>query len=277
MGEGRGTLTLNPNPPEFDEFGDVLTGWESKPIDTKRATLPVVELECSLEYVKSGRVERVNDAPATRQIYRITGPKIKSALFFTTAGPGLTSGRFLVHNAKGRVESVVELRDIKPVVEEVPTIPCHPGCFPAGTLVRVANRTVPIETLRVGDDVISISPDGQAATRKIEHVFSTKSRLFELRTDHSRLFTTRTQPVCLAAGGFQTVRELKPGDRIWHWNDGERQAGVVKGIVATDRVEQVFNLIVGDSAIFIAEDFLVRGKPPAIHAAPLRAVRHHQD
>jgi hypothetical protein len=31
----------------------------------------------------------------------------------------------------------------------------------------------------------------------------------------------------------------------------------------TGREEPVFNLIVGESAIFVAEDFLVRGKPPA--------------
>jgi hypothetical protein len=225
--------------------------------------LPLVELECSLEYVKSGHVERITNVPTTRQIYRIRGPKIKSALFFATEGPALTSGRLLVHNAKGRVESVVDLRDMKPVEPELLFPPCHPGCFPVGTLVRVKQGNVPIERLGVGDVVISIGPDGQAVPAKIEHVFTTKNRLFELRTDHGRLFTTRTQPVILVAGGFRTVGEIRPGDQIWQWCDGRRQVGIVESVDPTDREEKVFNLVIGDSAIFVAGDFLVRGKPPA--------------
>jgi hypothetical protein len=267
-GEGRGTLTLNPNPPGFDEYGDLLTGWETKQFDTRRATLPLIEFECRLDYVKSGAVERVNDAPITRQIYRLTGPKIKTKLSIATTGPGLTSGRLLVHDAKGRVESVIELSEIKPVDPNVPQIPCHPGCFPAGTQVRVAGRSVTIETLRVGDEVTSIDAEGHAAPRKITHIFTTKNRLLELKTDRGRLLTTRTQPVSVAGGGFRTVGELEPGDRIWHWRADQREIAVVDEVALTDREEQVFNLVIGESAVFIAGDFLVRGKPPAEKIPP---------
>ncbi len=270
-GEGRGTLVLNPNPPGFDEYGDLVTGWETKQFDTQRQTLPLIEFECRLDYVKSGAVERVNDAPVTRQIYRLSGPKIKSKLSIATTGPGLTSGRLLVHDAKGRVESVVELSEIKPVDADVPQIPCHPGCFPAATRVRVAERSVAIETLRVGDEVTSIDAEGHAAPRKIESIFTTKNRLLELKTDRGRLFTTRTQPVSLAGGGFRTAGDLQPGDRIWHWCEDQRQIAVVAEVAPTDREEQVFNLVIGESAVFIAGDFLVRGKPPAEQGLPARA------
>ncbi|MBI3860781.1 MAG: hypothetical protein HY290_02675 [Planctomycetia bacterium] len=273
-GEGKGTLTLNPNPPAFDEFGDLLNGWETKPVDIKRESFPLVELECIVAYVKSGQVERVNQGAVTRQIYRVTGPKIKSPLFFTTTGPGLTTGRLLVHDAKGRVESVVELKDTRPPEPEVLQIPCHPGCFPAGTLVLIGDRIVTIEKLRVGDAVTSIDADGRAANRKIEHVFTTKNRLVELRTDGGRLLTTRTQPVALVRGGFHTVEELKAGDKVWQWRDGARQAAVVQSVAPTDREEQVYNLVIGDSAIFVAGDFLVRGKPPAENVAPAGVARH---
>jgi hypothetical protein len=183
-----------------------------------------------------------------------------------------------MHDSRGRVASVLEMHELKPVDPEVPTIPCHPGCFPAGTLVQIAGRIIPIEDLRVGDEVLSIDADGRAAPRQIEQIFTTKNKLFELRTEAGPLFTTRTQPVCLVGGGFAAVGALQPGDQIWRWRDGRRHAVAVKEIVPTDRLEPVFNLVLGENAVFVAGDFLVRGKPPAEDAAKRKglAIEHHQ-
>lgn len=53
---------------------------------------------------------------------------------------------------------------------------------------------------------------------------------------------------------------------IWCWKGGERRAARALAIVPTEQQVPVFNLVVGESAIFIAGGFLARGKPPAVEA-----------
>jgi hypothetical protein len=44
--------------------------------------------------------------------------------------------------------------------KESPPPPCHPGCFPAGTAVATPGGPRPIESLRRGDLVTLVGPDG---------------------------------------------------------------------------------------------------------------------
>ena len=76
------------------------------------------------------------------------------------------------------------------------------------------------------------------------------------------LLTTETQPLCLQQGGFRRAGELAAGDQIWRWEAGERRPTRVQAVVATGREAPVFNLVVGDGAVFVAGGFLARGKPP---------------
>ncbi len=140
--------------------------------------------------------------------------------------------------------------------------PCHPGCFPAGTLVATPTGPHAIDTLRAGDRVMRIAPDGTAVVDVIHSTFTTTNVLVELRTSAGTLHTTPIQPLCLAAGGFRRAGELNAGDRIRTWVDGKAGEAEVKEVVETGRVVPVFNLVVGDSAVFVAGGFLAKGKPP---------------
>jgi hypothetical protein len=230
-------------------------------------------LDCVIEFVKAGFVGRVNEAPIQRSVFSIKGPKITSELFIATPGPGLTTGRLLVLGKDQRVEHVVGLTDLKPRQEEIPAIPCHPGCFPAGTLVLIPNGSKRIELMRAGETVTTISPDGKAARGVVQEVFISKNRLVEVRTDDGTLLTTEAQPLCLKEGGFRRAADLRAGDRIWQWRNGRRVETVVRAVAATGKEAAVFNLIVGESAIFVAGEFLARGKPPAAGAAPAVGAR----
>jgi hypothetical protein len=266
-GEGKGTLTLTVTPPNYDEYGDFVTGRETdnvaRPPRTKDQ--PAVALECKIELEKKGWVGRVNQSPTERSLFRLTGPKIRSTLYIATAGPGLASGRLLVHDKNDRVEYVVELTEHKPVPRdrEPPPPPCHPGCFPAGTPVLTPDGTKRIELIKAGAVVTTIGTDGQPIPTKVQHVFTTTNMLVEVRTDQAMAVTTDSQPLCLTSGEFRKAGELKAGDRIWQWRDGRRAEAVVRAVAPTGRHEAVFNLIVGDSAMFVAGGFVVRGKPPA--------------
>lgn len=145
---------------------------------------------------------------------------------------------------------------------EPPPPPCHPGCFPAGTLVETPSGTRAIETIGPGDEVLLVGSDGKATSGAVRSVFQTGNRLVEVRTESGAILTTETQPFLLPEGAFQPAGNLTPGDVLWRWENGERQQVKVVAVSPTNREAQVFNLVVGDSAVFVAGGYLVRGKPP---------------
>jgi hypothetical protein len=274
-GEGKGKIELTATPPNYDEFGDLVTGDEVDRKDRpQKNERPAIALDCTIEFVKSGSVGRVNRPTITYLLFRIKGPKLTSPLMVATTGPGLTSGRLLVLGKDGRVEHVVELADRTPRPrdegggsERFP--PCHPGCFPASTLVRVPDGTKPIERIRQGDWVTSVDSDGKPSPVRVTAVFVTRNRVLEVRTAGAKLVTTQTQPLGLEAGGFRPASELKPGDRIWRWLNGERRATAVLSVTPANREAEVFNLVLDSTKGFIAGDFLVRSKPPAPEPGPV--------
>jgi hypothetical protein len=66
----------------------------------------------------------------------------------------------------------------------------------------------------------------------------------------------------LVGGGLRAAGELKAGDQILRWEEGERLSTTVTSVAPTGRVEKVFNLILDDAAVFVASGFLARSKPP---------------
>ncbi len=231
-----------------------------------------VKLECSLKLVKKRTLQMPAasrlGAPEVAVVWRrfeIRGPKITSRLSLAVTSGDLDRyyGRLLVHDKGGKVQYAVDVQT------PLPPIPCHPGCFPAGTAIDVPGGTKSIERIGEGDVVTIMSRDGNRMLGKVSSVFVTKNRLFEIRTDAGSLLTTQTQPFSLTGGKLRVAGELNAGDRINRWNGGERRTATVTSVSATGREERVYNLILGDPAIFVANGFLVRSKPPA-PVAPVR-------
>jgi hypothetical protein len=146
--------------------------------------------------------------------------------------------------------------------------PCHPGCFPAGTVVATPTGLRLIESLGRGDRVTLVGPDGVPTSGAVDATFQTCNRLVEVRTDAGRLLTTQTQPLCLQAGGFRPAGEVTEGDIIWRWDGGERRPARVQGVAPTEGEVPVYNLVVGESNVFVANGFLARGKPPLAEETP---------
>jgi hypothetical protein len=247
---GKGTLILDPNIPRFNEFGDPVA-------NSKRS--PEVRLDCTLRLIKKEK---------GRQLYDVRGPKIVSRLSLAVYELDSPWGdaRLLVHGMGGEVRYVIGLNERTHRLK-----PCHPGCFPAGTKVRVPGGTKLIRHIRAGDLVTTIDADGKPSSTKVLGLFVTQNRLLEVRTEGGNLLTTETQPVACADGRFQPAGSLRQGDRVWRWVGGKRQAVAVLGVSPAQREASVFNLILGKSNVFIADDFLVRSKPPAVQALPAGA------
>jgi hypothetical protein len=140
--------------------------------------------------------------------------------------------------------------------------PCHPGCFPRGTLVETPLGPRAIETIVAGDDLVAFLPTGEQVIGRVQSVFVTDNRLWEVMTPGGKLLTTETQPLCLADYSTRPAGELAPGDRVLRWQDGGLRSEEVVSVFSADRVEKVFNLVLGDSELFVAGGFLARSKPP---------------
>jgi hypothetical protein len=147
--------------------------------------------------------------------------------------------------------------------EAFPTEPCHPGCFPAGTLVNTPDGLCPIERIGPGEVVLSISPTGGSVSAEVQSVFTTENRLWKVETGAGVLFTTETQPLCLADHRTVAAGKLQSGDEILRCQNGSILPVKVRHVGRTARMETVFNLVLGDEDLFVAGGFLARSKPPA--------------
>ena len=164
-----------------------------------------------------------------------------------------------------RVKSL--LPEATTIEMEPPQIPCHPGCFPHGTLIETATGLRPIESITVGDEIYSISPQGKKILLPVVSIFRTTNRLWIVQTSRGELRTTETQPLCQQLDAFVDVGKLQPGEVILSWSasdspDGEVLEAEVLSKIRTDETVPVINLVLGNREPFIAGGFLARSKPP---------------
>lgn len=141
--------------------------------------------------------------------------------------------------------------------------PCHPGCFPRGTLVNTPTGTRAIESLKPGDTVIALQADHTITFDTIHAVFVTDNQLWKVSTESGDIITTKTQPLCLTFDRIVPVESIKIGDDLLQYRNGEIRTTTVQAIEMTDRHENVFNLILTDAVFFVASNFVARSKPPA--------------
>jgi hypothetical protein len=148
------------------------------------------------------------------------------------------------------------------VQDEPPLIPCHPGCFPHGTLVETPSGPRKIEEIAVRDEVYIISEIGEKKSVPVLSIFRTTNRLWEVSTSRGLLVTTETQPLCVSLREHVPAGKLQAGDTILMWTNEQLQETKVAGIRRTERTVPVINLVLGDREPFVANNFLARSKPP---------------
>jgi hypothetical protein len=241
--KGKLFLDLRHSTPAYTEAGEPARGGKPKS----------AEIECVAAFVKELEIKR-RGGTIKRNLYRLEGKGLKSKLFLL--GPEKEGGtpRLLVHDGGGKVVHVVEFRD-------PPKGGCHPGCFPAGTPVATPKGVCAVETIRVGDEVTAVDAKGRAAVARVKAVFTESNTLMLVETDAGTLVTTPSQPLSCADGAIVAARDLLPGDEIHRWKDGKRVTARVRSISDSGRTAKVFNVVLGNSEVFIAGGFLARSKP----------------
>jgi hypothetical protein len=146
---------------------------------------------------------------------------------------------------------------------EVHPEPCHPGCFPRGTLIDTPEGRRPIESIAPGDLVTAIASDGSTVSLPVQSIFVTQNKLLTIGTDAGQLLTTQTQPLAVALGETCAAGDLSPGDTILRYEAGNIVPAIILSVSSPGRTEKVFNLVLGNRELFVAKGFLARSKPPA--------------
>jgi len=166
--------------------------------------------------------------------------------------------------------SKAELADVarafpeaKLLEDHPPLVPCHPGCFPEGTLVDTPHGPRAIESIQQGDTITTMLPDGEWTTAAVQSLFNTSNRLWRIDTTAGVLLTTQTQPLCVSADRARPAGQLQAGDSILYYAAGESRPSSVLAVAPTHQIAPVFNLVLDNSGIFVADGFLARSKPPA--------------
>jgi hypothetical protein len=125
------------------------------------------------------------------------------------------------------------------------------SCFGAGTQVRTLAGPRAIETIRVGDEVLSQDPaTGALDYKPVLSVFhNSPSETLRIRLGNDEVVATGIHRFWLAGKGWVMARDLKPHDKV-------RSIGGTSEVtsVETDRVQPVFNLeVAGSHSYFVGE------------------------
>lgn len=149
------------------------------------------------------------------------------------------------------------------LTEHQPQEPCHPGCFPEGTLVLTESGWRAIEFIQVGEQLVAFDQQGQRWSVPVSSIFKTRNRLLEIDTGKFTFWTTPQQPLATSLSHHVAAGDLKPDDCIVRWQEGQFVTERIERVSDTGRIAQVYNLVLTNSEMFLAGGVLVRSKPPA--------------
>ena len=147
------------------------------------------------------------------------------------------------------------------------------SCFGAGTLVRTLDGLLAIETLRVGDSVLTENlQTGSLKYQPLLLVYhNPPNATFRIELDGESVVATGIHRLWKAGKGWTMARDLKPGDSL-------RTLGglaVVKS-VETEQVQPVYNLhvaegqsfFVGRTGVLAHDNSLVNPTPNPFDSVP---------
>jgi hypothetical protein len=194
-----------------------------------------------------------------RRVFAIECKELADRLFLVVPEKQEGAFRLVCRDKAGKVEAVLTMV----IHVERPQEPCHPGCFPAGTLVETPNGTRKIESIKPGDSVTIISDQGKPGSLKVNSLFVGLADMVELETDIGKFVTTTKQPLLLANGGIRSAGSIVAGDAVLSWKAGKQVAVKVKSATMLSERQKVHNLVLEQRGTFIAGGYLVRSKPPA--------------
>ncbi|MGD9647464.1 MAG: polymorphic toxin-type HINT domain-containing protein [Pirellulales bacterium] len=143
--------------------------------------------------------------------------------------------------------------DVQPPPQTLtlPPMRASSSCFLAGTLVATWTGPRPIESIRVGDSVLSQDIEtGELAYKPvIGTTHGPPTPMIKLSLGDGDLYLTRGHPLWVPGQGWRMPKELKPGDLL-HTLDGP----VALQEVIDWAEAETFNLVVADYSTYFVTD-----------------------
>jgi hypothetical protein len=132
----------------------------------------------------------------------------------------------------------------------------YDACFVAGTQIATRRGSVPIERVRVGDEVMTRA--GWRRVRDAARTGTDRPVMTLTASDGTELTGTGNHPVYVAGQGFTRLDALRHSDALWTWQDEPTGTGPanVRGLSDAGTAD-VYNLSVEGEEEYFANGILV--------------------
>jgi Pretoxin HINT domain len=157
---------------------------------------------------------------------------------------------------KARPRQDLTRTDSKPTYENNVHLESH-SCFAAGTLVQTLAGLRSIESMEVGDQVLTQDPQSGALGYEpvVAAVHNKPAMVLQIELGDETIQATEIHRFWQVGHGWIMARDLKPGDRLRSLGGVTRVTGVTRG-----PIEAVFNL-----KVMHAQSFFVGERGMLVH------------
>lgn len=123
---------------------------------------------------------------------------------------------FLKHTAKGALEGAAENAVFYGVEKVFGAAKNVLSCFVAGTLIKTSEGLIPIEEIRVGDEVFAYNIEtGETELKEVKQLFvHEENELVHLVINGEKIDTTTNHPFFVEDLGFISAKDLQVGDEL---------------------------------------------------------------
>ncbi len=129
--------------------------------------------------------------------------------------------------------------------------PCN--CFAAGTLVHTNKGKVPIESLKLGDEVLSKNDiTGEIAYKPVVDTFSKQTdKIYTIHAGDEQIKVTYNHPFWIKDQGWKSTEQLKIGDYLI---TDDNHPVMIKDIEISENEETVYNFTVAEFHTYFVTD-----------------------
>ncbi len=230
----------------------------ARKIEAEQQKRAEMRLKPRLEKLREGIESKIEGRrlKSERELYLIIDPRAVS-LIASILGNGSEQTQIVAVELLSQIEGPAAsfYSENKPVVTQV--IAPHTACFAAGTLVQTVAGPRKIESVALGDRVLSqqTSTGGLSFQPVLATHLNGPSQTLRIAIDGETIVATGIHRFWKAGTGWTMARDLKPGDRL----------RMISGVASIQSIEpgttqMVYNLDVAEN-----RDFLVGNSGLLVH------------
>jgi predicted lipid-binding transport protein (Tim44 family) len=143
------------------------------------------------------------------------------------------------------------------------------GCLAEGTPVLTPTGPIPIERMKVGDEVVTIASGKAQRGRVLARMEVRSDEVLEVSTSGAKLRITSEHPVMVSQGEYLLAKLLKSGDKIHVVQNGHLALTAVQSIRPLRQNQLAYNLLVSPGGTFAPAGIVVHNKGCFLPDSPI--------